>query len=352
MDPKALDSNTYSEEEIKNCNAASYFKNSGWTNNDSNNFENFSAVAYAFAYNLQKELNIPIGIICNAIGGSPTQSWISRENMELQHETIDLLNDSDLNPMVDSWVSKRKVLSFKNFSQYNIKARHPYDPTFLFDAGIQPIKNYTIKGVIWYQGESNAEQTALHSKLFKILVNDWRMQFKNPEMPFYYVQLSSINRPTWGEFRDSQRKLLTIPYTGMAVCSDIGHPTDVHPKEKWIVGERLSKIALHKNYNFSNEFSGPLLDFVNVKGNKLQVYFKHAEGLTTSNGKQVSDIFIASSDKIFVPAKTKINNNILEVWSSEITNPRYLKYGYTSFTNGNLINKQDLPASTFSNLFE
>ena len=352
MDPKALDSNTYSEEEIKNCNAASYFKNSGWTNNDSNNFENFSAVAYAFAYNLQKELNIPIGIICNAIGGSPTQSWISRENMELQHETIDLLNDSDLNPMVDSWVSKRKVLSFKNFSQYNIKARHPYDPTFLFDAGIQPIKNYTIKGVIWYQGESNAEQTALHSKLFKILVNDWRMQFKNPEMPFYYVQLSSINRPTWGKFRDSQRKLLTIPYTGMAVCSDIGHPTDVHPKEKWIVGERLSKIALHKNYNFSNEFSGPLLDFVNVKGNKLQVYFKHAEGLTTSNGKQVSDIFIASSDKIFVPAKTKINNNILEVWSSEITNPRYLKYGYTSFTNGNLINKQDLPASTFSNLFE
>lgn len=349
MDPKALDSNTYSEEEIKNCNAASYFKNSGWTNNDSNNLENFSAVAYAFAYNLQKELNIPIGIICNAIGGSPTQSWISRENMELQHETIDLLNDSDLNPMVDSWVSKRKVLSFKNFSQYNIKARHPYDPTFLFDAGIQPIKNYAIKGVIWYQGESNAEQTTLHSKLFKMLVNDWRMQFKNPEMPFYYVQLSSINRPTWGKFRDSQRKLLTIPYTGMAVCSDIGHPTDVHPKEKWEVGKRLSSIALAKSYAKNIAYSGPLFDYANIIKDKIEVYFKFSDGLKTNDGKEVSDVQIAGDDRVFVTAKVKIEKNKLIIWANRIKNPRYVKYGYTPYTTGNLINKYNLPASTFSN---
>ena len=349
MDPKALDSNTYSEEEIKNCNAASYFKNSGWTNNDSNNFENFSAVAYAFAYNLQKELNIPIGIICNAIGGSPTQSWISRESMELQHETIDLLNDSDLNPMIDSWVSERKVLNFENLSQYNIKARHPYDPTFLFDAGIQPIKNYTIKGVIWYQGESNAEQTALHSKLFKMLVNDWRLHFENSEMPFFYVQLSSINRPTWGEFRDSQRKLLTITKTGMAVCSDIGHPTDVHPKEKWIVGKRLSSIALAKSYGKNIAYSGPLFDYANIINDKIEIYFKFSEGLKTKDGKEVSDVQIAGEDHVFVTAKTKIKKDKLIIWASKIKNPRYVKYGYTPFTTGNLINKYTLPASTFSN---
>jgi len=350
MDGKALSGQKFTEKELINCNASNYFEASGWQKTTTKNLENFSAVAYAFAYNLQKQLNIPVGIICNAIGGSPIQSWISRETMEQTHTTVDLLNDTHLNPLVDSWVAKRIVLNMEGSKNTKIKTRHPYQPTLLFDAGIMPLKNYGIKGIIWYQGESNADRPALHSKLFNLLVKDWRFHLKNPELPFYFVQLSSIERPTWGTFRDSQRKLLEIPNTGMAVSSDVGNRTDVHPKKKWIIGERLSKIALHKNYNFSNEFSGPLLDFVNVKGSKLQVYFKHAEGLTTSNGKQVTDIFIANSNKIFVPAKAKINNNILKVWSSEIKNPRYVKYGYTPFTNGNLINKYGLPASTFSNL--
>ncbi|GGK42168.1 MULTISPECIES: GDSL-type esterase/lipase family protein [Flavobacteriaceae] len=352
IDGKALSGQKFAEEELLTCNASNYFQSSGWQNTTTKNIENFSAVAYSFAYNLQKNLNIPVGIICNAIGGSPIQSWVSRETMEQTHTTVNLLNDTQLNPLVDSWVAERIKLNMEDVKNTNIKARHPYQPTLLFDAGIMPIKNYGIKGVIWYQGESNAEKPTLHSKLFKLLVKDWRFHFKNPELSFYFVQLSSIERPTWGTFRDSQRRLLEIPNTGMAVSLDVGNKTDVHPKKKWILGERLSKIALHKNYNFSKEFSGPLLDFVNVKGNKLQVYFKHAEALTTSNGKQVTDIFIANSDKIFVPAKTKLNNNILEVWSSEIKNPRYVKYGYTPFSNGNLINKHGLPASTFSNLVE
>jgi sialate O-acetylesterase len=352
MDGKSSSGKKFTKDELLNCNATDYFEASGWQKTTAENLKNFSAVAYAFAYNLQKKLNIPVAIICNAIGGSPIQSWISRETMEQTHTTVDLLNDTRLNPLVDSWVAERIELNMKDAKKTNIKARHPYQPTLLFDAGILPLKNYGIKGVIWYQGESNAEQPELHSKLFKLLVKDWRFHFKNPEFPFYFVQLSGIERPTWGLFRDSQRKLLAIPNTGMAVSLDVGNKTDVHPKKKWIVGERLSKIALHKNYNFPNKYSGPLLDFVNVLGNKLQVYFKHAEGLTTSNNGEVTDIFIANSDKIFVPAKAKINNNTLEVWSSEVKNPRYVKYGYTPFSNGNLINKHGLPASTFSNINE
>lgn len=352
MDGKALSGKEFTEEELLNCNATSYFETSGWQQTTTKNLEHFSAVAYAFAYNLQKKLNVPIGVICNAIGGSPIQSWVSRESMEQKHVTVDLLNDTHLNPHVDNWVADRIVLNMKDANATKIKAIHPYQPTLLFDAGILPLKNYNIKGVIWYQGESNADRTDLHTTLFKMLIKDWRFHFNNPELPFYFVQLSSIERPTWGTFRDSQRKLLAIPNTGMAVSSDVGNKTDVHPKKKWIVGERLSKIALHKNYNFTNAYSGPLLDFVNVKGNKLEVHFKHSEGLTTSNGKEVMDIFIANSDNIFVPAKTKIKNNILEVWSSEIKNPRFVKYGNTPFTNGNLINKHGLPASTFSNTIE
>lgn len=347
MDGKTLFGNKFTEAELKNCNASMYFENSGWTTSNTENLENFSAVAYAFAYSLQKKLNIPVGIICNAIGGSPTQSWISRASMEQKHETIDLLNDTHLNPMVDSWVSERIVLNMKN--QSKIKARHPYQPTFLFDAGIAPIKDYKVKGVIWYQGESNTEHVELHSELFKMLVNDWRFHFKNPELPFYYVQLSSIDRPNWGRFRDSQRRLLDVPNTGMAVSYDVGHKTDVHPKKKWIIGERLSKIAITKNYNFKTTYSGPLFNFVNVNDNTLEVHFKHSKGLKTLNNELVSDIFIANSDKVFIPAKTKIVNDKLVVWSPEIQNPRYVKYGCTSFSDGNLTNGLGLPASTFSN---
>lgn len=350
MDGKVLSGKKFNDNELENCNAETYFDNLGWTTSTKKNLENFSAIAYAFAYNIQKKLNVPVGIICNAIGGSPIQSWISRESMEQNHETINLLNDTHLNPMVDAWVSQRITLNMGDAPEKTIKYRHPYQPTFLFDAGILPIKNYKIKGAIWYQGESNTEHVQLHSKLFKMLVNDWRNHFDNENLPFYYVQLSSINRANWGVFRDSQRALLEIPNTGMAVSYDVGNETDVHPKRKWVVGERLSKITLNKDYGFNTSFSGPLLDFVNVNGHKLEICFKYGEGLRTINNKSVDDIFIAASDKKFIPAQTKISNDSLQVWSSEIKNPRYVMYGYTSYSNGNLINAYGLPASTFSNL--
>lgn len=350
MDGKALSGEKFTEKELQNANAQDYFQNSGWTTSSGETLENFSAVAYAFAYNIQKELNVPIGIICNAVGGSPIQSWISREAMEQQHETVNLLNDTHLNPMVDSWVAERMVLNMEGNSQTDIRARHPYQPTMLFDAGIMPIRDYAIKGVIWYQGESNTEHVELHSRLFKMLVNDWRNHFNNQELPFYYVQLSGIDRPNWGRFRDSQSALLEISHTGMAVSYDVGNKTDVHPKKKWVVGERLSKIALHKNYNSDTAFSGPLLDFVNVNADKLEVHFKHAEGLRTKDKTAVTDIFIASSDKVFLPARSKIMTDKLVLWSPEVKNPRYVKYGYTSYSDGNLINASGLPAATFSNL--
>jgi sialate O-acetylesterase len=348
MDPKVLGGNTFTKEDFENINANDYFKYSGWHNEKGEVLENFSAIAYAFAHNLQKELNVPIGIICNAVGGSPTQSWVSRERMEETHETVSMLNDSWQNPLIDSWVSKRKSENFGG--NKNLKARHPYDPTILFDAGILPLINYNFKGVLWYQGESNAERVDLHARLFKMLVNDWRVHFKKPALPFYFVQLTSMERPNWGAFRDSQRRLLSIPNTGMAVSLDVGHKTDVHPKEKWIVGKRLSKIALNKNYNSKTPFSGPLLDFVNVKNNTLEVHFIYGEGLKTSDKKAVKDIEIAGEDKVFVKASTLIKDNILIVWSKEVKNPRFIKYGYPSFTSANLVNKSNLPAATFSNL--
>ncbi len=350
MNSKVLKSGKYTDKDLELCNAKDYFHISGWSNTDNEKLANFSAIAYAFAFNLQKELKVPIGIVCNAVGGSPTQSWISREMLELHHQTVNLLNDTWLNPMTDKWVANRKVENFVDKSMLKKPYRHPYDPTFLYDAGITPIKDYTFKGVLWYQGESNAEQIELHEKLFTMLIADWRNQFHNPQLPFYYVQLSSLHRPTWGAFRDSQRKLLAIPNTGMAVSSDVGNPNNVHPKRKWIVGKRLAHIALAQTYQKNKSFSGPLFDYVNVIDNKLAVHFSHANGLKTTDNQPVKDIEIAGKDKIFKPAKSKITNGILEIWHPEIKHPRYVRYGYTPYTNGNLINAEGLPASTFSNL--
>lgn len=350
MKGKALSGEIYTEEELKNSNASNYFESAGWQSSNKENLPEFSAVAYAFAYSLQKKLNVPIGVISNAVGGSPTQSWISREAMEQSHETVNLLNDTHLNPMVDKWVAERIEFNMAEQNKFKIKARHPYQPTILFDAGIMPIKDFAIKGVIWYQGESNADHVALHDKLFRTLVADWRAHFKNEQLPFYYVQLSSINRPTWGAFRDSQRQLLDVPLTGMAVTYDVGDETDVHPTKKWIVGDRLSRIALNKLYDVDVAFSGPLLDFVNVVDDTLEVYFQYGEGLQTSDNSSVKDIYIANADKEFVPAQTKIVNDVLVVWSPEIKNPRFVKYGYTPYSDGNLVNRHGLPASTLSNM--
>ncbi len=350
MTPKVLKPGKYTDEDLSLCNAQDYFHASGWSNTDKEKLANFSAVAYAFAFNLQKELKVPIGIVCNAVGGSPAQSWVSRETMELNHQTIDLLNDTWLNPMTMQWVANKKVENFGDKSMLKEPYRHPYDPTFLYDAGIVPIKDYTFKGVIWYQGESNINQVGLHEKLFTLLITDWRNQFNNSQLPFYYVQLSSLNRTTWGAFRNSQRKLLSIPNTGMAVSLDVGNPKDIHPKQKWIVGKRLANIALAQTYQKNIAFSGPLLDYINVLGNTLAIHFLHADGLTTTDNQSVKDIEIAGKDKIFKPAKSRITNNILEVWHPEIEHPRYVKYGYTGYTTGNLTNASGLPASTFSNL--
>ncbi|MCK0135449.1 sialate O-acetylesterase [Arenibacter sp. S6351L] len=351
MDGKAHPSNhSFSKEELLSCNSTDYFRSSGWSNSRDAIMEKFSAIAYSFAYNLQRELKVPVGIVCNAVGGSTTQSWISREALETTHETISLLNDTHLNPLVQPWVSERKAKNLQSTKDFGIKARHPFDPTMLFDAGIYPIKDFPIKGVIWYQGESNAEREELHSKLFRMLVTDWRNHWKNPDLPFNFVQLSSMDRPNWGAFRDSQRRLLSIPNTGMVVSSDLGHPTDVHPKEKWELGKRLSNTALAKNYGVDIPYSGPLLDFVNVRNKVLEIHFLHAEGLRTKDGKIVLDIEIAGADKIFLKAESQIDNEVLKIWNEQIKNPRYVRYGYNSYTNGNLTNMHMMPASTFSNL--
>lgn len=162
-----------------------------------------------------------------------------------------------------------------------------YEPGYLFEASIRPLAQYSKAGAIWYQGESNAHNKDAHAKLFKLLINSWRENWKNPELPFYYVQLSSLDRPSWTWFRDSQRRLQNeISFTGMAVSSDLGDSLDVHPKHKKKIGERLAKLALNKTYHFDNILpSGPLLKNVGFEKSKAYISFSYGKILKTSDGK-------------------------------------------------------------------
>ncbi len=348
----ATNNEEWDENILQKTNQLHYYKPTSWTQSTKESAADFSAVGYYFGAMLQKELGVPIGLINNAIGGSTTESWIDRHTIEHNPQLIDMLYNWDNNDFIDGWVRGRAALNIKQAN--NPHQRHPYQPAYLYEAGIAPISKLNIAGAIWYQGESNAHNVELHEVLLPTLVESWRKLWGN-QFPFYYAQLSSMKygRETWPHFRDSQRRLLNkISHSGMAVTSDIGAENDVHPTKKKQVGERLARWALADSYNKDIVKSGPLFDSICIDGNRITVTFLHANRLQTSDDKSIREIEVAGRDKIYKPANAVIKNNTLEVWSDEVPQPYFVRYGWNSFSEGNLVNEELLPASTFSNVYQ
>ena len=322
-----------------------YFKNTAWVSCSPETISEFSAIAYYFGKKLQDSLQIPVGLICNAIGGSPAESWIDRKTLEHHFPTI--LRNWKQNDFIQDWVRERASQNIKT-SKDRLQ-RHPYEPCYLFEAGIRSLDQFPIKGVIWYQGESNAHNYEAHEKLFKLLVASWRDNWNNESLPFYYVQLSSLNRPSWPWFRDSQRRLLhEIPHTGMAVSSDKGDSLDVHPKQKQEIGERLALWALNKTYEKQDIVpSGPLYKGIAFNNSKALLSFDYATGMHSSDGTPLRSFEIAGADGIFYPAQAVIVNEKIQVWSDKVKVPVTVRYGWQPFTRANLVNSCNLPASSF-----
>ena len=330
---------------LDSINQLQYYKPAQWEVCSPKTVRAFSAVAYYFGRRLQKELNMPIGLICNAVGGSPTEAWIDRRTLEYDFPRI--LNNWRENDFIMDWVRQR---AGENIAKATDKLqRHPYEPAYLFEAGILPLAKYPIKGVIWYQGESNAHNKDTHSKLFPLLVKSWRNEFGYSHLPFYYVQLSSINRPSWGWFRESQRRLMkVVPHSGMAVSYDYGHPTDVHPKNKQPIGERLAQWALGDTYGKKVLPSGPLFRSVTFNGKAATVAFDYAQGMHSADGKTLRGFELSDGNGIFCPATAEVVGEEVKVTSEEVSNPKAVRYGFSPVTDGNLVNEANLPASTFT----
>ena len=338
----------FTMEEMKKTNRGEYFNLGPWQKCTPETAAEFSAISYYFGRELKENLGVPVGLIHNAVGGSNTESWIGRKTLEFHPEFVDMLENWLHNDQVQDWCRERASDNLKNADNPN--QLHPFAPSYLYGTGIRPLEKYPFRGVIWYQGESNAERIQQHEKLFSTMVSDWRRFFRNEEMPFYYVQLSSLNRETWPEFRDSQRRLMfELPNTGMVVCSDIGNPTDVHPKNKKDIGYRLSLWALAKVYGRDLVYSGPLYRSLEIKNKKIILTFDHTgTGLSTAGNKEILGFEIAGKDGVYQPAKVKIEQHSIVLKGKGLKGPESARYGWKPYTDANLINIEGLPASTFS----
>lgn len=344
----------YSQEQLETLNQLEYFnENTSWQPSNPATSAEFSAVGYYFGKMLQDSLHIPIGLISNAVGGSPTEAWIDRFTLEHHPRLVDMLYNWSKNDYIQDWCRERAGQNLENAK--DPLQRHPYHPAYLYESSMADLVDFPIAGVIWYQGESNAHNVELHEITFTTLVESWRKAFNDSKLPFYFVQLSSmeVGRETWGHFRDSQRRMLSIiPHSGMAVSSDHGNRTDVHPTNKKPVGERLARWALADTYHFNIVKSGPLFKNATFVNNKVKIEFTNADKLKTSDGGAVKTVELAGADKIFYPAdKVHIIGNQLEASTEKVNQPFFIRYGWASFSEGNLVNEADLPASTFSSEF-
>ncbi len=316
-----------------------YFRPTRWAKADPAQASEFSAVAWNFGRMLRDSLQVPVGIICNAVGGSGTESWIDPETLD--RNVSDIFLNWRTNDYLQPWVKGQIT---KNCGEG--AHRHPYEPSYLFSAGIRPLEAFPIAGAIWYQGESNAHNIELHERLFPLLVQSWRENWSDPELPFLTVQLSSLERPTWPHFRDSQRRLAEeIPGVEMAVSSDHGAHGDVHPRTKRPVGRRLGLLALNRVYGHDGlvcEGPKPVSATLAEPG-KIVLSMENGAGMPA----EISTFEVADYEGHYIPAQARAEGENIVVSFDKTIAPTLLRYGWQPYTDGNLTNAQGLPASTF-----
>lgn len=263
------------------------------------------------------------------------------------------LSSDNFKSLAGPWFYKTSF-SMKDVPAAPKSWNEPNRPSVLYNAMINPIIPFTIKGVIWYQGESNADRAYQYQELFPLMIKDWRKQW-NINLPFYFVQLANytkvINEPApsdWAELREAQLKTLNLENTGMAVTIDIGDDKDIHPKNKQEVGRRLSLIARANTYGEAISFSGPIYNEYRIEGNTIRIKFKYVEGgLKIKNSETLKGFEISGLNHKFYWATAEIIGNDVIVSCPSVLNPIAVRYAWSENPVCNLFNSEGLPASPF-----
>jgi sialate O-acetylesterase len=351
----------------------------------------FTAVGYFFAREIYKNEKIPIGILSVNWGGTRVEPWITPEGLHMVPELKNLAHQVDrANPQtpagkqaykkyikdMKNWLGQAEKSLAKNEALSNTPQEpslgHSHQsPTYLYNGMIHPIAPAALRGVLWYQGESNGGEGDEYYHKKQALIKGWRELFKQPKLPFYYVQLANLgnsnpNDPNggdgWARLRQAQVDTLQVENTGMALAIDIGESGDIHPRNKQDVGRRLAYWALAKDYGHSDlVYSGPLFKEMKVEGNKAIVSFDHVgSGLMTAkkvgealpqeiHNTKVNWVSIKGADNKWHKADAVIQGDTVVFTSDKVKKPQGVRYAYyMNPLNMNLYNKNGLPASPFT----
>jgi len=338
--------------------------NVAWTLCSPETAAKFSAVAYFFGREIASREHVALGLIDSTWGGTPAEAWVSLDSLSA---------DSSLMPVFASWARMADqqadipaLLRAEKAEDEVARMTHTappkhdwhpdsasWDPSWLFNGMVAPAINFGIKGVIWYQGETNSklDRAPSYQKVFSTLIIDWRRHWRQGEFPFLFTQISSFKSDeteNWSVVRDAQRRTLSVANTAMAVTIDIGDPENVHPSDKQTVGARLALAARAIAYHENIEYSGPLFCETSTEPGAIRVWFTHTDGGLMMKGNTLQGFEIAGEDHQFAPAAARIDGMSVVLMNQPVKAPKYVRYGWQNAPTVNLFNSVGLPASPFT----
>ena len=346
-------------------------KTSGWQPATPQNVGGFSAVAYFFARDLQRKLGVPVGIVHSSWGGTAIESWMS--DASRQSTSLAAAIEARWQKAMTEWPPERVARYPAEMAAWQKADEHaratktkntlpwPQPPATpdsqlrpggLFNGMIAPLQPGALRGVIWYQGESNVGRAGEYAELFKAMIRSWRANWGDAGLPFYFVQLPNFadGKPggrQWALLREAQAKAFELPATGMAVAIDAGEAEVLHPTHKMEIARRLALIAKAQVYGSQDDFSGPVFASATREGPALRVRFMHAGTGLVAHDKPVQSLELAGADKIFRAATAKIERDTLVVSSPKVKEPVAVRYAWSNAPVANLYNGAGLPAAPF-----
>ncbi|HEY0784610.1 MAG TPA: sialate O-acetylesterase, partial [Acidobacteriaceae bacterium] len=314
-----------------------------------------------FGREISEREHVPIGLVDSTWGGTPVASWVSLDSLGADASLMPVFaaraQMTDAQMDVPALVAKEKRDDAAARAAGQPLPKHPWHPgpaswapAGLFNGMIAPATAYTIKGVIWYQGETDSSEirAPLYDKVFPAMITDWRAHWHQGNFPFLYVQISSftsVPAETWGIIREAQRRTLKLTNTAMAVSIDVGQPENVHPADKQTVAARLALAARATVYGEKIEYSGPMYRQTAPEGAGMRVWFDHAEGLRTKGAPEGFEV--AGADHRFHPADAQVEGSTVLATAAGVEHPRYVRYAWANAPHANLYNAAGLPASPF-----
>jgi sialate O-acetylesterase len=344
-----------------------------WRNATPASAARFSAVGFFFGRYLHQILNVPVGLINNSWGGSSAEAWVRRESLE-RDPRFKLLMDNTKKQESNLLSAQGKANSEKAMEAYKIAAakaraektappRQPdnylagqHRPGNIFAGMVYPTLGYGIKGVIWYQGESNASRAYEYKSLFPYMIEQWRAEQGQGDFPFYWVQLADFNaeKPnpgdsTWAELREAQTQTMKLPHTGQAVIIDLGEGKDIHPKNKHDVAARLVRWALVEDYGMKMSYRSPEFKSMSIAGNKASIKLDmFGSSLRPFDVADARGFAVSGADKVWHWAKGKVTGkDSVDVWSDEVAAPVAVRYAWADNPVFNLFSNEGLPVTPF-----